>query len=173
MGTAALKQLLAGNAGHEPADAFESAVGFSPRPMDERLADRPAQTQDLWHARLYFLRPLLRLALTALWPGSAIVGLLAPVSTYAAINDALAMLGLSAQAMAAVFSLLDLAIAAALLLRWKPRFVAAVQLTVVAGYTLCLGALDPTLWLDPFGALLKNLPILAAIGVLAVLEEER
>ena len=173
MGTAALKQLLAGNAGHEPAGVFESAIGFNPRPMGERLADRPAQTQDLWHARLYFLRPLLRLALAALWLGSAIVGLLAPIAKYAVVEGAFALMGLSARALAAGFSLLDLAIAAALLLRWKPRFLAAVQLAVVSGYTLCLGVLDPSLWLDPFGPLLKNLPILVAIGVWAVLEDER
>ena len=38
---------------------------------------------------------------------------------------------------------------------------------------ILLTVLAPGLWLEPFGALLKNLPILALIGVWMVLEEER
>ena len=37
----------------------------------------------------------------------------------------------------------------------------------VAGMTLLASALMPTLWLDPFGALLKNLPVLALLILLA------
>lgn len=37
----------------------------------------------------------------------------------------------------------------------------------VIGMTLLASALLPTLWLDPFGALLKNLPVLALLALLA------
>lgn len=37
----------------------------------------------------------------------------------------------------------------------------------VVGMTLLASALVPTLWLDPFGALLKNLPLLALLALLA------
>jgi hypothetical protein len=141
--------------------------------MDERLAERPAETQDLWHARLYFLKPLLRLTLVALWLGSAIVGVLAPIDTYAAVAGSLAKIGLPPRLLAIGFSLLDLAIAAALLLRLRPRLLAMVQVVVVLGYTFGLSILAPSLWLDPLGGLLKNLPVLVAIGVWAALEEER
>lgn len=173
MGSAGLQQLLAGNAGHEPAGVFERAIGFTPASMDERLAERPAGTQDLWHARLYFARPLLRLVLAVLWLGSGIAGLLAPTNAYAAVAESLAKIGLSPRLLAVGFSLVDLAIAAALVLRLRPRLVAAVQVVIVVGYTIGLSVLSPSLWLDPFGGLLKNLPILAAIGVWAALEEER
>src|SRR4029077_7487790 len=53
-GSASLRQFLAGNAGREPAGVFERAIGFAPASIDRHLAERPAQTQDLWHARLYF-----------------------------------------------------------------------------------------------------------------------
>ena len=172
MGSAGLRQLLAGNVGRQPTGVFEKAVGFRPASMDERLAERPAETQDLWQARLYFLKPLLRLTLAVLWLGSAIAGVLAPVDAYAAVAGSLAKIGLPPRLLAIGFSLLDLAIAAALLLRLRPRLVAGAQVVVVLGYTLGLSVLAPSLWLDPFGALLKNLPILAAIGVWA-LEEER
>jgi uncharacterized protein YbjT (DUF2867 family) len=77
MGSTGLVQVLAGNAGREPDGAFAEAIGFTPEAMDAHLARRPAETQDLWHARLYFLRPLLRLALAVMWLGSAAVGVLA------------------------------------------------------------------------------------------------
>ena len=44
---------------------------------------------------------------------------------------------------------------------------------MVLGYTLGLSFIAPGLWLDPFGSMLKNLPILALILVQAALIEER
>lgn len=173
LGTASLRQLEFGNAGKEAPAKFSAKMGFTPRPMDEMLARRPAQTQDLWHARLYFLRPLLRTTLIPLWLGSAIIGVLAPAASYAAVDTALAGLGLASWPLALGFSSLDFLIAGALFLHWRPRLLAAIQLAIVGGYTILLTALAPALWLEPFGALLKNLPIIVAIGVWAILEEER
>lgn len=173
LGTASLRQLEVGNAGKESATAFAERIGFTPHRMDDRLARRPAQTQDLCHARLYFLRPLLRTVLILLWLGSALAGVLAPVASYATVDAAFSSLGLPSRPLALAFSIVDLLIAVALLLRWRPQWMAAVQLVVVGGYTVLLTLLAPGLWLEPFGALLKNLPILALIGVWAVLEEER
>jgi uncharacterized protein YbjT (DUF2867 family) len=173
LGTASLRQLEVGNAGREPATTFADKIGFTPRRMDDMLAHRPAQTQDLWHARLYFLRPLLRTILILLWLGSALAGVLAPVASYAVVDAAFSSLGLPSRPLALAFSGVDLLIALALLVRWRPRWMAAIQMAVVAGYTVLLTVLAPALWLEPFGALLKNLPILALIGVWMVLEEER
>ncbi len=58
-------------------------------------------------------------------------------------------------------SLLDLAIAARE--RRRAAHAPARSSTVVLGYTIALSVAAPALWLDPFGPLLKNLPILAAI----------
>ena len=173
LGTASLRQLEVGNAGTEPATTFADKIGFRPRRMDDMLARRPAQTQDFWHARLYFLRPLLRTVLILLWLGSALAGLLAPVASYAVVDAAFSSLGLPSRPLALAFSGVDLLIAGALLVRWRPRWMAAIQMAVVAGYTILLTVLAPGLWLEPFGALLKNLAILALIGVWMVLEEER
>jgi uncharacterized protein YbjT (DUF2867 family) len=173
MGSAGLQQLLAGNVGREASGVFERAIGFRPTSIDERLAERPAETQDLCHARLYFLRPLLRMALAVLWLGSAVVGILAPVDAYSAVAGSLAKIGLPPRSLAIGFSLLDLAIGISLLRRLRPRLLAVVQILVVVGYTLGLSTLAPSLWLDPYGALLKNLPMLVAIGVWVALEEER
>ncbi len=164
MGSAGLAQLLAGNAGREADGVFAAAIGLRPEPMAVRLSRSPAETQDLWHARLYFLRPLLRFALAALWFGSALAGLLAPPALYARIASPLT---------AWIFCAIDLLIALALLARWRPGLLATLQLALVGGYTIGIGFVTPSLWLDPFGALLKNLPILAAIALWAVLEQER
>jgi len=72
-----------------------------------------------------------------------------------------------------VSSLADLAIAVALFIGWRLRAMAMVQLAMVIGYTAILTVLAPALWGDPFGVLLKNLPIIALILVHRVLEEER
>ncbi|MFO1079894.1 MAG: SDR family oxidoreductase [Reyranellaceae bacterium] len=173
MGSAGLRQLLVGNAGSEPDGVFAQAVGFVPASLAQRLAVRPAQTQDLWHARLYFVRPLLRAVLAALWIGSGLAGLLAPTDDYRTVAASLEAMGLPARALAFVFGAVDLAIAWAIVRRWRPRLMAAAQVTVIAGYTLGLSILGPALWLDPFGALLKNLPILGAVAAWAALEEER
>ncbi len=66
-----------------------------------------------------------------------------------------------------------MAIGIGLLLRTRPGLLAAIQVVVILGYTLALGVAEPALWADPLGPLMKNLPILVAVLVLAALEVER
>jgi uncharacterized protein YbjT (DUF2867 family) len=149
------------------ARGFEQAVGFRPRSLDAMLAARPAETQDLWHARLYLLRPAVRLALAAMWLVSGLVGLLADPAGYAHLIAPLpAFLG-------KVMGVVDLAIAGALLAGWRLKLMANLQLVLVAGYTVGLTVLAPSLWAELTGGLLKNIPILALLAVHRVLEEER
>jgi hypothetical protein len=56
---------------------------------------------------------------------------------------------------------------------WRPMLLGTVQLTLVAAYTLALSVYMPGLWANLFGPLLKNLPILAAIGVWMAIEPDR
>lgn len=169
--TTALVQLLHGNTADY--DSYRAGGGLEARPMAAVLAARPAQSQDLWHARLTLLRPLLRVVLILLWLISGLYGLLLPA---AAVLAPIAALGLpEAWALfgARAFGLLDLAIAGLLLFRVRPRATGLLQLSLVAGYTLLLTATAPSLWLEPLGPLLKNLPVLALIACWMVLEEER
>lgn len=167
MRTTALEQMNYGNVS-DPT-GFESAIGFRPRAMTDALRDAPSHVQDRWHARLYFLRPALTLILILLWLGSGIAGLLNPPPGGELI---LAKLGLPPIA-ADAFCLLDLAIAAGLILGWRPRLLGLVQLAVVGSYTLGIGALEPALWMDAYGPLLKNLPILAAIAAWIALLDDK
>lgn len=167
----ALAQMEYGNAGRET--GFIETIGFQPATLAERLRRRPAQTQDLWHARLYLLRPLVRAVLVMLWTVSGLLGLATmqsfglPLLTEAAIPPALAtVLIVSA-------SLLDLVIAGMLAVNWRPRMTGLLQLGAILGYSVVLTWLQPLFWADPFGVLLKNLPILVLVLVQMILAEER
>jgi uncharacterized protein YbjT (DUF2867 family) len=167
----ALSQLDHGNTGS--IEAFEKACGVRPRRWADALLAEPAQSQDRLQARLYFLRPLLRLALALLWIGSGIVGLLQPASMVQGIGAAIGLGSGASLAVASTTSLLDIMIGGAILFRWRPGLLAAIQLVVVLAYTIALSLGQPGLWLDPFGPLLKNLPILAAVLLYGGLERER
>ena len=67
---------------------------------------------------------------------------------------------------------LDGVLGLALLVAPGPRVVLA-MLALVAAYTLAFGIALPALWLDPLGGLAKNLVLLPALAVLAVLSERR
>lgn len=155
------------------ADSFAAATGITPRTLTEILASRPSETQDLWHARLYLLRPLVRLSLALLWLVSGLLGLFAGTGFFVSVLNPLISNEIAATAIAIAASLADIAIAAALFLAWRLRAMAMVQLAMVIGYTVILTVLAPALWGDPFGVLLKNVPIIALILVHRVLEEER
>ena len=144
-----------------------------PRGLGAILRARPAGTQDLWQARLYLLKPLIRLTLALLWLVSGLLGLLLPAGS---IHAALAATPLSDGAVLAAAragGAVDLALSAALLRNWRPRETALAQIAVVLGYTLVLSLLAPALWLAPFGDLLKNLPILVLMLVHLALVQER
>lgn len=147
----------------------------SPRPREftQFLHARPAGTQDLWHARLYLLRPLLRITLAVLWLFSAALGLfLAPETFLPMLPNAPWPDGISVL-MARLGGVVDLAVGLALLRGWRPKLIAAAQFAMVATYSLAFTLLAPVLWLLPLGGVLKNLPILMLIVISAVLEDER
>ncbi|WP_237748538.1 DoxX-like family protein [Nitrincola nitratireducens] len=60
-------------------------------------------------------------------------------------------------------SVLDILIGIWLLLGKKLKRCFQLQMIVIVTYTLLLTAIDPSLWLHPFGPLTKNVPILVMI----------
>ncbi len=158
---------LEGNPG-----AFESVTGIKPRGLESVLAARPAGTQDLWHARLFLIKPVLRLVLSVLWAVSGLTVLLSleAAATVSVLLPLPAVVGTGAVLAAGA---LDLVIAAALFRHWKPALTADVQLVAAFGYTLVLSVFAPELWADPLGALVKNIALIVLILVHRVLERER
>jgi uncharacterized protein YbjT (DUF2867 family) len=165
----AMAQLELGNTGDFA--AFERAAGFTPRRWREALAQEPAHAQDRWHARLYFVRPLLRATLALLWIVSGVVGLFADWGE--ALAQAASLPVASATALLAHLCVADIAIGALIALRWRPRALAGIQVALVGAYTVAATLLWPAMWAHPLGPFLKNLPIVAAALALGAIEEER
>ncbi len=155
------------------ADGFAAATGLQARSLTSALLQKPAESQDLWHARLFLLRPLVRLALAVLWLVSGLLGVTADPESYNDLSARIAANPTIAYLIGSVMGIVDLIIATALILGWRLKSLAAVQFVLVLGYTVGLSLLAPSLWGDPIGGLLKNIPILALICVHRVLEEER
>ena len=167
----AVRQLEAGVLA-EPSEAVR-ALPERPRGFSDFVNARPAGTQDLCHARLYLMRPVLRLVLAVLWSVSGLIGLFLPTAEFLPLIAGSGVPDWLAIAFARLGGVADLLIAGALLRGWRPRPMAGVQAAMVLGYTVAFSVLAPVLWLLPLGGLLKNLPVLALIALLYILEDER
>lgn len=169
--TNSLMQMIAGNAGDSA--AFVQAIGFSPQSLDDALNAQPAQVQDRWHARLFFLAPFVKAALFFLWIASALLGLFTGAARTMEMLQALALPAYLADPLRIGSSILDLVVAGAVLFDRRVQWSTMLQLVVVFGYTAVLGLALPSLWLDPLGSLLKNLPIIALILVHGAIGNKR
>ncbi|HET6602991.1 MAG TPA: SDR family oxidoreductase [Xanthomonadaceae bacterium] len=172
LGLTLWRMLERGNLGGEDAATrMRELLGLSPRDIDAVLAARPAAAADRWHARLYWLAPLLRVALALLWLASGVVGWL---WSQADIQALLAPTGLGPDAalvLARAGASIDLVLGAALLAgRWVRPVLALMALQLLA-YTAFVGIVLPAAWLDPWGGLLKNLVVLVALAVAAATAE--
>jgi len=166
-----LSQLVAGNAGDSA--AYADAIGTKPRRLEDALRAQPADVQDRWHARLFFLAPATRAVLIFLWLASAWLGL---VYGETATREVVKGLGLSpalADPLRIGASLADVGIATLLLSGRSIRLATIIQIAAILGYSIVIGLALPRLWLDPLGPLLKNLPILLLVAVYGVIGEKK
>ena len=109
---------------------------------------------------------LLRLSIALVWLSTAVVSAgVYPVDESLAL---LARVGLSGTpALVALYgaAALDLALGVAVL-AVRRRWIWTLQLAVVLGYTAIITVCLPEQWLHPYGPMVKNLPILAAMLLL-------
>lgn len=147
--------------------------GKLPRPLEEVLATQPSQVQDRWQAQLYFLAPLLRFSMVAVWLLSALAGWLTPAATIEAMVHGSTLQAMSVTGLARASGVLDLFLAVWLLSGWRPRWAIALMAASVFAYTAAFGLILPALWLEPLGGLAKNLIILPALALAWVLAERR
>jgi len=90
--------------------------------------------------------------------------------------DLLARVGLHGpRALAALYiaAVLDLALGVATLVLRRRQWVYLVQAAVILGYTAIITLWLPEYWLHPYGPVLKNLPLLAALWLLYALDDGR
>ena len=140
-------------------------------PRDPKDFVSPAEGKALaLRGKLDWLLPLLRASIGIVWIVSGIVSLgLYPV------QDSLAMLqrvGLASPWVLYGAAIVDLALGVATFLvrrRWLWR----VQIALIVGYSAIISVFLPELWLHPFGPVLKNLPLLAALVLLHEIDERR
>lgn len=151
------------------APAADAPTLWAPDPIT-RLSSEPAAAQDLWFARLYLLKPLMIVTLSLFWIASGLVPLFDPVQTSLRFGSSLP--ATPALAVTILTSLLDIVLGLAVLVQpWAKRGLQGMIL-VSLSYLLGGTVIEPALWLDPLGPLVKVFPsILLAVATLAVLEE--
>jgi uncharacterized protein YbjT (DUF2867 family) len=153
---------------------FTAYLGHSPQSLEQALQDTPSSQAERWHARLYFLRPLLNfsIALVWLWAGWVSVFLYPHADSYQMLSR-IGISGVFAPLTLYSASLTDFIFGIAILLRWRLRLIVMLQISLMLAYTVVISLYLPEFWLHPFGPLIKNLPLLVATLVLLILEEER
>lgn len=160
-----------GNTG--PAGPLERLLGRPLTPVARFVSPARRESRRA-AAALQWLAPLLRLSVAAMWLVAGIVSL-GPHP----VQDSLALLrsiGVSpALAPLLLFgsAALDLLLGLLTLLPRRPRGLWSAQIALVLLYTLIITFELPQLWLEPFGPIVKNLPILALLLLLQQLEERR
>jgi uncharacterized protein YbjT (DUF2867 family) len=150
-----------------------SLLSREPRALPEILSGLgPAGKADRWHARLAALYPLALASLVVLWAAGGLVGLLRLDTAAALLMEA--GFGAGAARLAVVTgSLADLAIGAGILFRPTLKLSLTAGAAVASGYALAAALVRPDLWLDPLGAMVKIVPIVALSLMCLAMAEER
>ncbi len=163
-----LDMLLRGNTGD--AQPLQSILGRPARPAAQFITEQQAAATRI-SGQLGWLLPLLRYSIAVVWivTGLVSLGLFPAASSY----ELLSRVGVPG-ALQPVFLYgaagMDLVFGILTLRAHRARYVWLAQMLVIVGYTVIISVRMPEFWLHPFGPLLKNLPMLAAISVLYYLE---
>jgi nucleoside-diphosphate-sugar epimerase len=164
-----LAMLIRGNTG-EPAATIR-LLGHAPRPAGEFIPGRDASAVRA-QAKLQWLLPLLRWNIAAVWIATGIVSLgIYPTS---ASYELLARTGVPAALQPLLLygaATLDLMFGLCTLLLRRRWWLWTAQMALIVGYTVIISIRLPQFWAHPYGPILKNLPLLAAIWLLRELED--
>lgn len=149
---------------------FWKVTGIAPRPLSQILHERTCAKVDQFYYRLYLLMPTLRLSLALVWLGTAIFTAFFVSREFT--NLLFAQVGMTG--VAATLSLygscvVDFLLGLTLLFNYRLRVFGAIQFFLMLFYTLTVSAFAPEWWLHPYGPFLKNLPLLIATMMVAVM----
>jgi nucleoside-diphosphate-sugar epimerase len=175
MNTSSYKMLNQNNiTTDQAAKVFHDQIGFTPREFITGLYSQPSTVQDHWHARLYFLKPLLQLSLGFIWLFTAICSLW--IYPWQASYSLLAMVGVIPHWQPLFLigaAAIDAALGLAMLCGLQLKKVCVIQIIIILFYTAILTWKIPLLWVEPFMPLAKNIPIIVATLILLALESDR
>lgn len=166
----ALRMLERGNCAD--VEGIREWLGDSPRPVEDFF--EPAQVPSLrrW-AQLQWLIPVLRGSIATVWIVTGIVSLGPyPLQDSYALLARVGIEGAAATIALYGAALLDLALGVATLAARRRRWIYRLQVALILGYTAIISLWLPEFWLHPYGPVLKNLPILAALWLLHELDED-
>jgi uncharacterized protein YbjT (DUF2867 family) len=164
----ALGMLVRGNTA-DPGPLRE-LLGRDPRPVAQFIQARERECTRL-AASVAWLALLLRLSIAIVWLAAALVSaLLYPIQGSVALVEHMGVNGDAAVALVYLGAAVDAAFGIATLLMRNRRLLWIGQCCVIVGYTAIITAWLPEYWLHPFGPVVKNIPLLAAIYALSELE---
>jgi len=156
-----------------PTDAAQRLLGRPARPAESFIEPEQAATARM-QARLAWLLPPLRLSIALVWIVTGLLSLgLYPVHDSYALLARLGVAGVLAPVLLYGAAALDLALGLATLFVRRWPLLWWLQIALMVGYMVLITWALPEFWLHPFGPILKNLPMLAAIALLLGLEEPR
>jgi uncharacterized protein YbjT (DUF2867 family) len=148
-----------------------SLLGRQPRAAEDFIPASDAACIGL-RARLNWLLPMLRVSIALVWIVTGIVSLgLYPVADSYTLLARVGITGVLAPLMLYGAAIMDLALGIAILVLARRRWLWLAQLAVIVFYSAVISWKLPEFWLHPYGPLLKNLPMVAAIWLLLELEK--
>lgn len=143
-----------------------------PRDFDAGLFADVSQVQDRWHARLYFLRPVLRIGLALFWVWAGLT------------NWFFSQLGMAITSLAGIepttqawvtwgFGGVQVVLGLCTLVSWRLRWLGSLQCLIIALTTIMASILPLNLWVNPFQPMAKNVILLLATLVMMALDKSR
>jgi uncharacterized protein YbjT (DUF2867 family) len=157
-----------------PVTPLVGALNWTPRQIETALSQEPAAEAAVWHSRLFFLRPALRIGLALIWIATAIVSAFVyPLEKSLAMVAGLGVSGWQAAALVYGGAAVDAALGFALLLNIKPALTGLLQLATIAIFTVLASFSVPEAWIEPLGPLTKNIAVVLATLVMIAMEAKR
>jgi nucleoside-diphosphate-sugar epimerase len=157
-----------------PVAPLTAALGLTPRPLEAALAAEPLAEADLWHARLYFLRPALRLGLAFIWIATAVISAFVyPLEKCISMAAGLGVTSWQASALVYAGAAVDGILGFALLFNIRPALIGLLQIGTIAIFTILASFAVPEAWIDPLGPLTKNTAVVLATLVMIAMEARR
>ena len=151
---------------------FIALLGRPPRSV-ERFVRPSERSAERTLALLHWLLLLLRLSIAALWMWTAVVSLgMYPVNASLALLARVGADGLLAYLLLYGAAAFDLALGVLTLALPAPmrRPLWATQIALIVFYSAVISVALPEFWLHPFGPLSKNLPLLASLVLLLLID---
>jgi hypothetical protein len=165
-----LRMLERGNTAD--AQPIERLLGHPPRPVSDFYGDHAAAWRT--RSRAAWALPILRLSVALVWIVTGILSAgLFPAEQSLALLARLGAEGAFAKLLLYGASAMDLSLGIAVLFGARAGPLWLLQAVLILGYTALITWRLPEFWLHPFGPILKNLPILAALAVLWALEDKQ